>query len=112
MAVKCEDYNHVCVMTPTGDFTADEAKIARKAVEARIVRKQLAGFILDCEKVGFIDSEGLATLLWMKQMVDELLGQLKLVNLDDNCRKILEITRLDHRFECHKDLASALRTMR
>jgi hypothetical protein len=34
------------------------------------------------------------------------------VNLDENCKKILEITRLEHRFESHPDLPSALKTMR
>ena len=34
-----------------------------------------------------------------------------LAGLDENCRKILELTRLDHRFECHHQLASALKAM-
>jgi hypothetical protein len=34
------------------------------------------------------------------------------VNLDENVRKILEITRLDHSFECCDDLIAALKTMR
>jgi hypothetical protein len=36
----------------------------------------------------------------------------KLANLDENLRKILEMTRLGQRFECHADLAMALKTMR
>jgi hypothetical protein len=48
----------------------------------------------------------------MKKRAEELFGRLKLVNLDENCKKILEITRLDHRFECQADLPTALKTMR
>jgi len=112
MPVKLEEYNHVCVMTPAGDFVAAEAEAARKSIEALSARKRVPGVVVDCEKVSFIDSEGLATLLWMKHKTDEVRGQFKIANLGDNCRKILQVTRLEHRFECHCDLATALRAMR
>jgi hypothetical protein len=67
---------------------------------------------MDFQKCGFIDSEGLEALLWMKRRSEDLFGQIKLANLDENCRKILQITRLDHRFEMHGDLVGALKTMR
>jgi hypothetical protein len=51
-------------------------------------------------------------LLWMKRKCEDLFGQFKLSHLDENMRKILEMTRLEHRFECHTDLTSALKTMR
>jgi len=60
---------------------------------------------------GFADSDGLETLLWLKRRCEDRLGQLKLANLDENCAKILEMTRLQHRLECPPDLASALKTM-
>ena len=69
-------------------------------------------FVIDFEKVDFMDSEGLETLLWIKRKCEDRFGQIKLVKLDENCRKILEITRLEHRFECHAELAAALKTMR
>lgn len=112
MPVKCEEYNQICVMTLDGDFANDEVKAARKAFEDIVERRQIADLVVDFEKAGFIDSEGLELLLWMKQKCEDLFGQIKLAALDENVRKILEITRLDHRFECHDDLTSALKTMR
>jgi hypothetical protein len=41
-----------------------------------------------------------------------MFGQVKLAGADDNVQKILEITRLQHRFECHPDLTAALKNMR
>jgi anti-anti-sigma factor len=67
---------------------------------------------MDLEAVSFIDSEGLETLLWIKRRCEDLFGQVKLINVDENCRKILQITRLEHRYETHPDLAAALKTMR
>ena len=112
MAIKCEDYNNVCVMALDGDLTGDLPAIVRKLADERVERKQIVDFVLDFEKAGFFDSEGLETLLWLKRRAEDLFGQLKLVNLDENCKKILEITRLEPQFESHVDLTGALKTMR
>jgi anti-anti-sigma factor len=110
MPVKCEEYNKVAVMMLTGDLSGEAPAELRKAVEEQIDQNHLVEFVVDFEKAGFIDSEGLEMLLWLKRRSEELFGQVKLVGLDENCRKILEVTRLEHRFECHPDLTAALRT--
>ncbi|HVT88421.1 MAG TPA: STAS domain-containing protein [Tepidisphaeraceae bacterium] len=112
MPVKCEEYNQICVMSLDGDFSNDEIDPARKAFEERIDKLHIVDFVVDCEKAGFVDSEGLELLLWMRKKSEELFGQFKLAGPDENMRKILEMTRLEHRFECHADLTAALKTMR
>lgn len=112
MPVKCEDYSNVCVVSLEGDLTNEINTEVRKSVEERIESRRIVDFVVDFEKAACIDSEGLETLIWLKRRCEDLLGQIKLVNLDENCRKILEITRLEHRFECHGELAGALKTMR
>jgi anti-anti-sigma factor len=112
MTIKCEEYSQVCVMEVQGDFMAETAAMAKKSLEDQIEQRRLVDFVIDFQKSGFVDSDGLEALLWMKRRCEDLFGQIKLVNMDENCRKILEITRLEHRFECHADLASALKTMR
>lgn len=112
MPTKYEEYNHVCVMTLDADLTGADCQAMRTQVEELIDKKQIVDFVVDFEKSGFIDSDGLETLLWLKRRVEDLFGQVKLAHLDENCRKILEITRLEHRFECHGDLTGALKTMR
>jgi anti-anti-sigma factor len=111
MAIKCEEYNQVCVITLGADFLGEEIKQTRASVDELIDKKNIVDFVFDFEKAGFIDSEGLEALLLVKRRCEDLFGQVKLVNLDENCRKILEVTRLDHRFECHGDLPSALKNM-
>ncbi|HEY1628609.1 MAG TPA: STAS domain-containing protein [Tepidisphaeraceae bacterium] len=112
MPIKCDEYNQVCVMCVDGDFSVEQIAPARKSFEELIDKKQIVDFVIDFEKCGFVDSDGLETLLWMKRKSEDLFGQFKLSNLDENMRKILEMTRLEHRFECHPDLESALKTMR
>jgi anti-sigma B factor antagonist len=112
MAIKCEEYGQVCVVSLNGDLVGETVAAARRQVEEYIDKRQIVDFVIDMEQTAFVDSEGLETLLWMKRRCEDLFGQLKLLGLDEACRKILEITRLDHRFECHQNLEGALKTMR
>jgi anti-anti-sigma factor len=112
MPIKCEEYSQVCVITLDADFVGDQIAQTRSSIDELIDKRQIVDFVFDFEKAGFVDSEGLETLLLVKRRCEELFGQVKLVNLDENCRKILEVTRLEHRFECHNELAAALKTMR
>jgi anti-sigma B factor antagonist len=112
MSVKCEEYSQVCVIEVQGDLLAETATAAKKAIEDHVEQRQIVDYVVDFQKCGFIDSDGLESLLWMKRRCEDLFGRIKLVNLDENCKKILEITRLDHHFECQADLATALKTMR
>jgi anti-anti-sigma factor len=112
MPIKSEDYSNVCVIVLEGDVTTESCQQVRACVEERVEQRRIVDFVIDFEKVDFMDSEGLETLLWLKRRSEDLFGQIKLVNLKENVHKILEITRLEHRFECHPDLAGALKTMR
>lgn len=112
MPIKTDEYDRVCVMTVTGDLSGPDAESARKIVDDLIEKRQIIDYIVDLEKCEFIDSEGLEALAAVKKKCEDMFGQVKLVHLDDNCKKILEITRLDRRFECHAEVAQALKTMR
>jgi anti-anti-sigma factor len=112
MPVKCEDYDGVCVIGVTGELAGDSAEQAKRAAENTMRERRIVDFIVDLEKAVFIDSAGLETLLWIKRRCEELSGQIKLAGLDETIRKILAITRLDHRFACAADVPTALKTMR
>jgi anti-anti-sigma factor len=109
MSVRCESYDDVCVISVEGDLTGDNVQSLRQTAEERMQSHASTDFVVDMEKCDFLDSEGLETLLWLKRRCDERSGQAKLASLDENCRKIMEITRLVQCFECHSDVSSALR---
>jgi len=112
MPVKCEEYNQICVIALIGDLAGENCAATRRSVEEHIDQRQIVDFAVDFEKTDFVDSEGLETLLWIKRRCEDLFGQMKICNLNETCRKVLEMTRLEHRFECHSALESALKTMR
>lgn len=112
-AISTQDYERVCVISLAGDLSGDDTPgLAQAAVDEGIAKRQIVDYIVDFAGCGFIDSAGLESLLSIKRHCEELFGRVKLINLDEHCRKILEVTRLEARFECCRDLATALKTMR
>jgi len=112
MPIKCDEYNQTCVITVNGDLAGDDVKAVSKHAEKTFEDRRVVDFIIDLEKSGFIDSDGLETLLWLRRTCESHHGQVKLAAADENVKKILEITRLSHRFEQHTDVTAALRTIR
>jgi anti-anti-sigma factor len=111
MTIKADDYGPICVLELQGDLTGETVQTFRKTVQERIDNHRIVDFVVDFGKCGFVDSEGLETLLWVKRTSEEMFGRVKLAQLDEHCRKILEMTRLESRFECCRDLTEAMKTM-
>jgi anti-anti-sigma factor len=108
MPVTCDEYNGVSVVTVKGDLGSPEATALREILVDRAKRPNV---VIDLEASHFMASVGLEALLEALRLCEQRNGRLMLAGLDANCRKVLQITRLDHRFECHDDLASALKGM-
>jgi len=111
MNIKCEDYDHVSVLSISGEFTADATEDFHKHIEQRLERK-VRFFVIDLQQTTFIDSKGLEALIWVQEQCDERLGTIRLCNPDETCRKIFQVTRLDARFDVFADVTEAVKTMR
>jgi anti-sigma B factor antagonist len=106
-----EDYDQLTVMTLKGDLTLEHADAFRRAAQARL-EAQVRDFVLDVSGMEFADSKGLETLLWLQEQCGERLGQIRLASPTENVSKILEITRLAPRFDCHAGVESAIKSLR
>lgn len=111
MNLRCDDYDHVTVVGIAGELNADATEAFRKQIEERLERK-VRFFVIDLQQTTFLDSKGLESLVWVQEQCDERLGQVRLCNPDDTCRKILQVTRLDGRFDVFADVTEAVKTMR
>jgi anti-anti-sigma factor len=109
MKINRQDYNDVTVVELQGELDGDFAELFRSTI-TEIVSKQKAGVVMDMSGVGFIDSLGLEQLLWAKDYCNENRCELRLAGLDENCRKIMEITRLEGEFEHYVELAKAVKS--
>jgi anti-anti-sigma factor len=131
MRIKTQDYEDVTVVELHGELTADFVETFRNACSTAVAgskseqptdssperrqqptgsKRRKSGVVLDMTKVGFIDSQGIEHLLWLRDFCRENNCELKLAGLDETCRKILEITRLRDRFDCYAELAEAVKS--
>ena len=109
MKIRTQDYNDVTVVEMQGEFDGDIVEIFQNTIHD-IIAAGKAGIVLDLSSIGFIDSEGLEQLLWIKDYCNENNCELRLAGLDENCSKILEITRLQNKFERFVELAEAVKS--
>ena len=109
MRIRTQVYNDVTVAELQGDFDGDFTEPFQNTI-TDIIAKRKAGIVLDMSGVGFIDSEGLEQLLWARDYCNENKGELRLAGLDENCVKILEITRLENEFDRYVELSQAVKS--
>ncbi|HBS29072.1 MAG TPA: hypothetical protein DEB06_06395 [Phycisphaerales bacterium] len=111
MKISHHDYEHVTVLTVSGDFTADDTEQFARVVNDR----RGAGVrhvIIDCENLEFVDSAGLESWLRVQESLGEGGGQFRLIRPDETLTTILALTRLDLAFEAHPSLEGAVRSLR
>ncbi len=73
MKIAQEDYEQITVVSLKGDMTADELEPLRRVCNDRL-GEQARDFVVDLSDVGFVDSQGLETLLWLQDSAGEHLG--------------------------------------
>jgi anti-anti-sigma factor len=81
-----------------------------KSTITETISTQKSGIVLDMQGIDFIDSAGLEQLLWAKDYCDENHCQLRITSLNEDCQKILELTRLQSEFDCYAELAEAVKS--
>jgi len=109
MKVKIQDYNDVTVVELQGELDGDVIELFRNTITDIIARHKTC-IVLDMSGVGFIDSQGLEQLLWSRDYCNENKRELRLAGLDENCKRILEITQLENEFEHYSELAEAVKS--
>jgi anti-anti-sigma factor len=109
MRIKTQDYNNVTVVELQGDLDGDFVEMFQNTI-TDIIAAHKAGIVLDVSGVGFIDSQGLEKLLWSRDYCSENKAEIRLAGLDENCAKILEITRLENEFDRYAELTEAVKS--
>ena len=109
MRVKVQDYNDVTVVELQGELDGDVADLFQSTV-TDIVTRRKTGVVLDMSGINFIDSNGLELLLWSRDFCNQAKREMRLAGLDENCLRILEITRLTNEFDHYAELAEAVKS--
>jgi anti-anti-sigma factor len=109
MRINVQKYNAVTVVELQGEIDGELADGLKDAV-TQIVAERGTGIVLNMNDVSFINGQGLELLLWVRDYCRRHKVQLRLAGLDENCEKILEITRLANEFDRHTELAEAVKS--
>jgi anti-anti-sigma factor len=112
VSIKSDKYNQVTVIAIEGDLAGDGAIQAAKAFDESTHDAAASQVVFDLEKTQFIDSQGLEVLTRSLARCESRGGKAILASPSDHCRKVLELTRLDKRFETHANVPAALKSLR
>ena len=98
MEVKSLEKDGVLIFMVVGEINISTSPELKKQFEKQPSKK----VVVDLEKVTYIDSSGLATLVEILKRTKTQGGSLGLSGLSDKVRSLFEITKLDKLFLVHK----------
>jgi anti-sigma B factor antagonist len=96
------------ILDITGDIDLAHSPAMRKALLQEIKEKKTAKVFLNLEKVRYIDSSGIASLVEGLKASRDMGSRLILYGLSKTVREVMELSRLQKIFEIHESEAQAL----
>ena len=111
MKLSYEDHEAISVVTVSGELLADQSDAFRRTCQDRM-QAGIRDIVLDLEYMTQIDSAGLEALLWIMDELAERHGQMRLVNPDETIKTVLEVTRLNRKFDVHDSIQAAAKSLR
>jgi anti-sigma B factor antagonist len=95
MDVRVTEKDGVTIFQVNGEINISSSPELRKQFEQKPAKK----IVVDLEKVSYVDSSGLATLVEILKKTKMQGGSLILSGLSDKVRSLFEITKLDKLFQ-------------
>jgi len=109
MAATLTQYGEVTVLNLKDDLVGQEVESFTHRASQAISSRQVQ-MVIDMSHCKGIDSAGLEALLDLQGKCETEFGTAKLCGLDDTCKRILEITRINRRFETFDTLEAAVKS--
>ena len=107
MQISQSKADNVHILNIEGDIDLNSSPQLRKTFN-ELLEKGSTKVVVNFEKVAYIDSSGLATLIEMMQRLKKSQGVICLVQMNDKIRNIFEITKLDKLFTIYRTQQEAL----
>ena len=105
MEIKSFEKEGVVVFQVDGEINISTSPDLKKQFE----KKPSKNIVVDLEKVSYIDSSGLATLVEILKKTKTQGGSLGLAGLSDKVKSLFEITKLDKLFSISRSQDEAIR---
>lgn len=104
MDIKAYEVESIVVLELSGEININTSPELKKHFEKQANRK----IVVNLEKVSYVDSSGLATLVEMLKKTRVQGGSLGLAGMPDKIKSLFEITKLDKLFSVYPDQKEAL----
>ncbi len=113
MLVNCTKQDGIGIIQIDRSLTAATVDSFRDQLGSwQSAENEVKNFVVDMEKVDFMDSAGLGSLIAVLKRVSERGGDMKIACLQKKPRMVFEITRAYKVFEIYDSVESALRAYR
>ena len=110
MKTTIQDCEDVVGVRLEGELCADACETLRDTISELLAQSRKA-LVLDLVGIEFVDSMGLELLLWIRDYCRLSVSQFRLAGLSDQCKKILEMTRLLSEFTYASEVAQAVKSL-
>jgi len=109
MQLRTDEKDGVSVCYVDGEINLNTAPQMKKEFE-KVVAAKSKKVIINFDKVSYIDSSGLATVVEIFKKLRAYGGTLKLVNLSPKIKNLFEITKLEKLFDILEDEEEAIKS--
>ena len=110
MELSTRQVGNATIVDVTGDITLYNSPQVRRALLELLKEKRAPRVIVNLQKVKYIDSAGVASLVEALKTSRDLNSGFALYGLSRTTREVLELTKLIKVFEVHDDERSALQS--
>ncbi|MBF0384307.1 MAG: STAS domain-containing protein [Candidatus Omnitrophica bacterium] len=110
MKIKVDLINGINVVALDGELNVEDSIKLRDSF-IKLLKAGASKVIVDFEKVGFVGSSGLATLIEMTQMLKKANGKFNICNVNKEIRGIFEITKMHKMISIHDNRETALKEL-
>jgi len=109
MQIGIDEKEGVSICKIDGEIDINTAPQLKKAFD-RLLKEKKEKILLNMEKVNYIDSSGLATLVELLKNFRKYGARLKLVGLSAKVKSLFEITKLEKLFDISEKEEEAIKT--
>jgi anti-sigma B factor antagonist len=107
MTIDLGEHRGAPLIAPSGDIDMDSSPDLRKVLMT-LVKEKATPLLIDCTRVTYIDSSGIATFVEGLKHVMSYGGRLKLFGMPETIREVFSFSRLDRVFEIYGTIDDAL----
>lgn len=110
MQIATYNKNNIFIINLIGEVDLYNTSKIKETVNAA-VSSGYKKIIVNMNEVTYIDSTGIGTLISIRQILADISGELRLINIKDSVKKIFELTKLDYLFKIMNSEEEAIKNL-